>query len=63
VKRVIAYLALAALAAGAAGCTTTQKVLSGATVGGVTGFAMAGPIGAGIGAAGGAVAVPLAMSD
>jgi hypothetical protein len=45
------------------GCTTSQKVLSGATVGGVTGFALAGPIGAGIGAAGGAVVVPLAMTD
>jgi hypothetical protein len=63
VKSVITFLAIGILAAGAMGCTTTQKVLSGASVGGVTGFALAGPIGAGIGAAGGAVAVPLAMQN
>ncbi|MBC8013984.1 MAG: hypothetical protein H7X74_07900 [Methyloceanibacter sp.] len=62
-NRVLAYSALAVLAAGAMDCTMTQKVASGAAVGGVTGFALSGPIGAGIGAAGGAVAVPLAMSD
>lgn len=62
-NRVLAYLALAVLAAGAMGCTMTQKVASGAAVGGVTGFALGGPIGAGIGAAGGAIAVPVAMSD
>jgi hypothetical protein len=56
-------VAVVALTAGTMGCTTSQKVLSGATVGGVTGFALAGPIGAGIGAAGGAVVVPLAMTD
>ena len=41
----------------------TQKVASGAAVGGVTGFALGGPIGAGVGLAGGALAVPVAMSD
>jgi len=63
VKLALRFVGIVALAGGAMGCTTTQKVLSGATVGGVTGFALAGPIGAGIGAAGGAVAVPLAMSN
>ncbi len=62
-KFVLRFVAVAALVAGAMGCTTTQRVMSGAAVGGVTGFALAGPIGAGIGAAGGAVAMPLAMSD
>jgi hypothetical protein len=61
VNLVLRFVAFAAFAAGAMGCTTSQKVLSGAAVGGVTGFALAGPIGAGLGAAGGAVAVPLAM--
>ena len=44
-KRVFAYLALAALAAGAMGCTMTQKVASGVGVGAVTGFAVGGPSG------------------
>jgi hypothetical protein len=52
-------LAAVALAIGAMACTMTQKVASGAGVGAVTGFAVAGPIGAGIGA----VAVPVAMAD
>jgi hypothetical protein len=63
VKRVCAFLSLMALAFGALGCTMTQKVASGAAVGGVTGFAVGGPIGAGIDAVGGAIAVPVAMSD
>lgn len=63
VKCVFAYLAVAVLAAGAMGCTMTQKVASGAGVGAVTGFAVGGPIGAGIGAVAGGVAVPVAMSD
>lgn len=63
VKRVIAYLALAAIAASAMGCTMTQKVASGAGVGAVTGFALGGPLGAGVGAVAGGVAVPVAMSD
>ena len=63
VKRVFAYLALAALAAGAMGCTMTQKVASGVGVGAVTGFAVGGPIGAGLGAVAGGVAVPVAMAD
>ena len=56
-------MAMLALAAGVMGCTTSQKVISGAAVGGATGFALGGPIGAGIGVAGGAVALPLAMTD
>ena len=52
-KRVFAYLALAALAARAMGCTMTQKVASGAGVGAV----------AGLGAVAGGVAVPVAMAD
>jgi hypothetical protein len=63
VKRVLAYLALAALAASAMGCTMTQKVASGAGVGAVTGFAFGGPLGAGLGAVADGVAVPVAMSD
>jgi hypothetical protein len=56
-------LAAVALAAGAIGCTTTQKVASGAGVGAITGFAVEGPIGADIGAVAGGVAVPVAMAD
>ena len=62
-KRVYALMSLAVLTASGLGCTMTQKVASGAAVGGVTGFAVAGPIGAGVGAVGGAIAVPVAMSD
>ena len=47
VIRVCAFLGLVALAASAMGCTTTQKVASGAGVGAVTGFALGGPVGAG----------------
>jgi len=54
VTRVPAFLALAAMM----GCTTTQKVVSGAAVGGGTGLMLAGPIGAAAGAAIGAVAAP-----
>jgi hypothetical protein len=63
VKRVFALLGLVALAAGALGCTMTQKVASGAGVGAVTGFAVGGPIGAGVGAVVGGAAVPIAMAD
>ena len=63
VKRVFAYLALAALAASAMGCTMTQKVASCAGVGAVTGFAFGGPLGAGLGAVAGGVAVPVVMAD
>jgi len=44
-------------------CTTTQKVASGAAVGGGTGLLLGGPIGAAAGAAIGAVAVPIATSN
>ncbi len=54
---------LAVLAAGLVGCTTTQKVMSGAAVGGGAGFLLGGPIGAAAGAAVGAVAVPVATSN
>jgi hypothetical protein len=43
---------------GSTGCTTTQKVVSGAAVGGGTGLLLAGPVGAAAGAAIGAVAAP-----
>ena len=62
-KRVLALLVLALLAAGTEGCTMTQKVASGAAVGGVAGFAVGGPIGAGVGAVVGGAAVPIAMAD
>lgn len=62
-KRVYALLSLLTLAAGALGCTMTQKVASGAGVGAVTGFAVGGPIGAGVGAVIGGAAVPIAMSN
>lgn len=48
-----------ALASGVAGCTTTQKSISGGAVGGVTGLALAGPIGAVAGATAGAVTAPM----
>jgi osmotically inducible lipoprotein OsmB len=63
VTRVPALLVLAVLAAGLVGCTTTQKVMSGAAVGGGAGFLLGGPIGAAAGAAVGAVAVPVATSN
>jgi hypothetical protein len=53
-------LFVVALAAAVAGCTWTQKAVSGGAVGGVAGFAIAGPVGAGVGAATGAIATPLA---
>jgi osmotically inducible lipoprotein OsmB len=59
VKRVPAFLALAAVAAAMLGCTTTQKVVSGAAVGGGTGLLLGGPVGAAAGAAIGAVAAPV----
>jgi osmotically inducible lipoprotein OsmB len=59
VKRVPAFLALAAVAAAIMGCTTTQKVVIGAAVGGGTGLLLGGPIGAAAGAAIGAVAAPV----
>ncbi|MCB1441565.1 MAG: hypothetical protein KDJ72_00960 [Methyloceanibacter sp.] len=49
---------VAALAVAAAGCTTGQKRVSGAAVGGVFGAAIAGPIGAAAGAAAGAATAP-----
>ena len=48
-----------ALASGVVGCTTTQKAVSGGAVGGVTGLALAGPIGAVAGATAGAVSAPM----
>ena len=57
--RVLALVTLVVLATGVAGCTTTQKVVSGAAVGGGTGLLLGGPIGAAAGAAIGAVAAPV----
>ena len=51
------------LAAALLGCTTTQKVLTGAAVGGGAGFLLGGPIGAAVGAGAGAMAVPVATSN
>jgi len=47
-----------ALAVSAAGCTTGQKRVGGAAVGGVFGAVIAGPIGAAAGAAAGAATAP-----
>lgn len=51
----IAAMAIAVLAGA---CTTTEKRVGGAAVGGVFGAAVAGPIGAAAGAAAGAVTAP-----
>jgi len=59
VRRVPAFLALAIIAAGLMACTTTQKVVSGAAVGGGTGLLLGGPVGGVAGAAIGAVAAPV----
>jgi len=63
VKRVPAFvpalLALTAMTVGLMGCTTTQKIVSGAAVGGGTGLLLGGPVGAAAGAAIGAVAAPV----
>jgi osmotically inducible lipoprotein OsmB len=56
--RGIAIIAVIALALGSFGCTTTQKRISGAAVGGASGAAIGGPIGAGVGAVAGAVVTP-----
>lgn len=58
-KLVLRLVAIAALAAAGLGCTTTQRAVGGATVGGVAGFAVAGPIGGVVGAGAGAVTAPL----
>jgi osmotically inducible lipoprotein OsmB len=51
--------ALVALVLTLAGCTTTQEAVTGGAAGGVAGFALAGPIGAGVGGAGGAIMTPM----
>lgn len=56
--RGIAIIAVMALAAGSIDCTTTEKRISGAAVGGASGAAIGGPIGAGVGAVAGAVVTP-----
>ena len=62
VKLAMAWLTIGALAVGAMGCTTTQKVVSGVAMGGATGLLVAGPIGAAAGAAIGGVTVPVASA-
>jgi len=62
-KLVVGALAVVALSAFLAGCTTTQKVMTGGAMGGVTGFALAGPIGGAAGVAVGAVAAPMMSTD
>jgi osmotically inducible lipoprotein OsmB len=52
-------LAIVALALALAGCTTMQEAVTGGAAGGVAGFALAGPIGAGVGGAGGAIMTPM----
>ena len=54
-----AALTVALFTACLMGCTTTQKVVSGAAVGGGTGLLLAGPVDAAAGAAIGAVAAPV----
>ena len=54
--RVVAALALVLALAG---CTTMQEAVTGGAAGGVAGFALAGPIGAGVGGAGGAIMTPM----
>jgi hypothetical protein len=44
-----------------AGCTVLQKAVSGGAAGGVGGFFIAGPIGAGVGGAGGAILTPMVL--
>ncbi|MET0688570.1 MAG: hypothetical protein ABWX95_04055 [Methyloceanibacter sp.] len=56
--RGITFIVLVVVAAASIGCTTTQKRISGAAVGGATGAAVGGPIGAGVGAVAGAVVTP-----
>jgi hypothetical protein len=59
VTRVVALVAIATAIAGISGCTTTQKVVSGAAIGGGTGLLLGGPVGGLAGAAIGGVAVPV----
>lgn len=56
--RGITFIVLVVVVAASIGCTTTQKRISGAAVGGATGAAVGGPIGAGVGAVAGAVVTP-----
>jgi hypothetical protein len=62
-KPVLRLVAIAALAASAVGCTTTQKAVGGATVGGVAGFAVAGPIGGAVGDGARATTAPLVSAN
>jgi hypothetical protein len=57
--KALVFVAITAFAVAAAACTWTQKAVSGGAVGGVAGFAIAGPIGAGVGVATGAIATPI----
>jgi len=52
-------VAALALALALAGCTTMQEAVTGGAAGGVDGFSLAGPIGAGVGGAGGAIMTPM----
>ena len=52
-------VAALALALALTGCTTMQEAVTGGAAGGVAGFALAGPIGAGVGGAGGAIMTPM----
>jgi osmotically inducible lipoprotein OsmB len=59
---VVFVLAAIVLSVALAGCTTTQQTVGGATAGGITGALIAGPIGAAVGAGGGAVVASVAGS-
>jgi len=52
-------VAIVALVIALAGCTTMQEAVTGGAAGGVAGVALAGPIGAGVGGAGGASMTPM----
>jgi hypothetical protein len=52
-------VAIVASVVALAGCTTMQEAVTGGAAGGVAGFALAGPIGAGVGGAGGAIMTPM----
>jgi hypothetical protein len=54
-------VAIVALVVALAGCTVLQKAVSGGAAGGVGGFFIAGPIGAGVGGAGGAILTPMVL--
>jgi hypothetical protein len=57
--KALAFSFVIALSFGNAGCTFVGKAVTGATVGGVGGWFIAGPPGAAIGAGAGAITAPI----